>query len=61
MARIVFGDDFVDRNCVILGNVNVNSPLVWDATMTTALRAYARGQPGAPSSCRSSSAARWAR
>ncbi len=42
MARIVFGERFVDENCVILGNVNVNSPLVWDATMTTALRAYAR-------------------
>jgi trimethylamine--corrinoid protein Co-methyltransferase len=42
MARIVFGENFVDENCVILGNVNVNSPLVWDATMTFALRAYAR-------------------
>jgi trimethylamine--corrinoid protein Co-methyltransferase len=42
MARIVFGDEFTDRNCVILGNVNVNSPLVWDGTMTKALRAYAR-------------------
>ena len=42
MARIVFGRDFVDRHCVILGNVNVNSPLVWDGTMTKALRAYAR-------------------
>lgn len=42
MARIVFGADFVDANCVILGNVNVNSPLVWDATMTNSLRAYAR-------------------
>ncbi|MFZ1681677.1 MAG: trimethylamine methyltransferase family protein [Rhizobiaceae bacterium] len=42
MARLVFGADFVDANCVIMGNVNVNSPLVWDATMTTALRAYAR-------------------
>ena len=42
MARILFGRDFVDRNCVILGNVNVNSPLVWDGTMTKALRAYAR-------------------
>lgn len=41
MARIVFGREFVDENCVILGNVNVNSPLVWDATMTGALRAYA--------------------
>jgi trimethylamine--corrinoid protein Co-methyltransferase len=42
MARIVFGEKFTDENCVILGNVNVNSPLVWDATMTTSLRAYAR-------------------
>ncbi|MCC2688763.1 MAG: trimethylamine methyltransferase [Rhizobiaceae bacterium] len=47
MARIVFGDDFVDRNCVILGNVNVNSPLVWDGTMTLALRAYARANQAA--------------
>jgi trimethylamine--corrinoid protein Co-methyltransferase len=42
MARIAFGHDFVDKNCVILGNVNVNSPLVWDGTMTNSLRAYAR-------------------
>ena len=42
MARIAFGSDFVDQNCVIMGNVNVNSPLVWDGTMTNSLRAYAR-------------------
>ncbi len=47
MARILFGPDFVDENCVILGNVNVNSPLVWDATMTTSLRAYARANQAA--------------
>lgn len=47
MARILFGADFVDRNCVILGNVNVNSPLVWDGTMTRALRAYARANQAA--------------
>jgi trimethylamine--corrinoid protein Co-methyltransferase len=47
MARIVFGEGFVDRNCVILGNVNVNSPLVWDGTMTLALRAYARANQAA--------------
>lgn len=41
MARIAFGTDVVDRECVILGNVNVNSPLVWDATMTGALKTYA--------------------
>ncbi len=42
MARILFGAGFTDENCVIMGNVNVNSPLVWDGTMTTVLRAYAR-------------------
>ena len=47
MARIVFGADFVDENCVILGNLNVNSPLVWDATMTRSLRAYARANQAA--------------
>lgn len=47
MARIVFGADFVDQNCVILGNVNVNSPLVWDGTMTKSLRAYSRANQAA--------------
>ena len=47
MSRLVFGDDFVDNNCVILGNVNVNSPLLWDGTMTTAARAYARANQAA--------------
>ena len=47
MARILFGAEFVDQNCVILGNVNVNSPLVWDGTMTRSLRAYARANQAA--------------
>jgi trimethylamine--corrinoid protein Co-methyltransferase len=42
MCRVLFGREFVDAHCVIMGNVNVNSPLVWDGTMTKALRAYAR-------------------
>ncbi|MBL4928066.1 trimethylamine methyltransferase family protein [Fuscibacter oryzae] len=47
MARMVFGRDFVDQNCVILGNINANSPLVWDGTMTKSLRAYARANQAA--------------
>ncbi|MDB5660339.1 MAG: trimethylamine methyltransferase [Cypionkella sp.] len=47
LSRIAFGRDFVNQNCVILGNVNVNSPLVWDGTMTNALRAYARNNQAA--------------
>ena len=42
MARLLFGPDFAERNCVIMGNINVNSPLVYDGTMSKALRAYAR-------------------
>ena len=42
MARIAFGREFVDANCVIMGNINANSPLVFDGTMSKALRAYAR-------------------
>ncbi len=42
MARIAFGRAFVDGHCVVMGNINANSPLVFDGTMTRALRAYAR-------------------
>lgn len=42
MARIAFGEAYVEKNCVIQGNINVNSPLVYDHVMTGALKAYAR-------------------
>ncbi|MGL6208592.1 MAG: trimethylamine methyltransferase family protein [Paracoccaceae bacterium] len=47
MCRVLFGAGFVNDHCVILGNVNVNSPLVWDGTMTRSLRAYARANQAA--------------
>jgi len=46
MARIVFGDTFMQQNLVIQGNINVNSPLVYDNTMTAALRTYAAANQG---------------
>ncbi|MBU6266761.1 MAG: trimethylamine methyltransferase family protein [Sphingomonadales bacterium] len=46
LARIVFGREFTDRNCVIMGNVNVNSPLVWDGVSTKVIRAYAAANQG---------------
>jgi len=46
MARIVFGERMVDENCVILGNVNSNSPLVFDHMATSALRTYAAANQG---------------
>ncbi len=42
MARLVFGRDALEEQCVIQGNINVNSPLVYDQTMSGALKAYAR-------------------
>jgi len=42
MAQIVFGEEFVDRNCVMIQLINANSPLVFDATMLGALKVYAR-------------------
>ena len=42
MARIVFGHEYVDQHCVIMGNINMNSPLVYDQAMSGSLRAYAR-------------------
>jgi trimethylamine--corrinoid protein Co-methyltransferase len=41
LARLVFGAAFADQNCVILGNINVNSPLVYDGTVTRVVRTYA--------------------
>ncbi len=46
MARIVFGSDYLENHCVIQGNINVNSPLVFDDVMTGALKAYARANQG---------------
>ena len=41
MARIVFGRDFLDDHTAVFSLINANSPLVWDATMLGAARAYA--------------------
>lgn len=41
MARLVFGEAFMDTHPVMQGNINVNSPLVYDHTMSDALRIYA--------------------
>ncbi|HSL35018.1 MAG TPA: trimethylamine methyltransferase family protein, partial [Candidatus Limnocylindrales bacterium] len=41
MARILFGADYLETHPVVLSLINANSPLVWDATMLGAARAYA--------------------
>lgn len=45
MAEILHGKDVMDQNCVIMGNVNTNSPLLVDKVVTEAIRTYCgRGQ-----------------
>ncbi len=46
LARIAFGREFADQNCVIMGNVNVNSPLVYDGMVTEVIRSYASANQG---------------
>ena len=46
MCRILFGADFVAENCVIMGNFNATSPLVWDGVSTRGIRAYAAAGQG---------------
>jgi len=50
MAKIVFGDDFVEENCVLVNLINANSPMTWDRVMLGSLKSYARhGQCAMPS------------
>mgnify|MGYP000895779467 CR=1 FL=1 len=42
MAKIVFGDDYVENNTVLTSLINANSPMVFDDTMLGALKVYAR-------------------
>ncbi|MEM1199174.1 MAG: trimethylamine methyltransferase family protein [Pseudomonadota bacterium] len=42
MAKLVFGDEFVENNCVTTSLININSPMVIDDTMGGALKVYAR-------------------
>lgn len=42
MAKLVFGEDFVDKNCVFTSLINVNSPMTYDSTMLGSLKVYAR-------------------
>jgi len=46
MARLLFGEEFVDQHTVMTCLANGNSPLVWDESMLGAAIVYARaGQP----------------
>ena len=45
MAEILHGKEAMDQSCVIMGNVNTNSPLLVDKVVSEAIRVYCgRGQ-----------------
>ena len=46
MAEVLFGDQFVDQNVVMLGNINSNSPLTFDGRMLGSLRVFAGHNQG---------------
>jgi trimethylamine---corrinoid protein Co-methyltransferase len=46
MAELLFGEHFVDRHAVMLGNINSNSPLTFDGRMLGALRVFAAHNQG---------------
>jgi trimethylamine--corrinoid protein Co-methyltransferase len=47
MSKILFGDDFVDRNTVMTSLININSPLTFDGIMMGALEVYAAANQAA--------------
>lgn len=42
LAKILFGDEFVENNCVLYSVANTNAPLVLDSAMSGALKTYAK-------------------
>jgi len=46
MARILHGSESFDNNCVIMGNVNTNSPLLVDKVVTEAIKTYSMAGQG---------------
>jgi trimethylamine--corrinoid protein Co-methyltransferase len=46
MARILHGAEFMEEHCVIMGNVNTNSPLLVDRVVTEAAQVYCGANQG---------------
>ena len=46
MARIVFGAGTLERHCTVMGNINANSPLMFDKVATHAIRTYCGANQG---------------
>ncbi len=46
MARILHGEAFMEQNCVIMGSVNTNSPLMIDRVVSEAAQVYCGANQG---------------
>lgn len=46
MAKILHGEAFMEQNCVIMGSVNTNSPLMVDRVVTEAAQVYCGANQG---------------
>ena len=46
MAKILFGQDRMQQDCVIMGNVNTNSPLMVDTVVSDAIEVYCGNNQG---------------
>ncbi len=46
IARLLFGEDFMAEHCCIIGNVNANSPLMFDKVATEAIQVYCGANQG---------------
>ena len=46
MCRVLYGAEFVENNCVIMGNFNTTSPLVLDGATAEGIRTYAAAGQG---------------
>ena len=42
MAKLVFGDEFVEDHCTTVNLINAASPMAWDASMLSVAEVYAR-------------------
>lgn len=46
LSRILFGKEFVEQHCVVMGNINATSPLLFDGDVTRVIRTYAAAGQG---------------
>ena len=46
MAHILFGEEFMQDHCCVIGNVNANSPLMFDKVASEAIQVYCGANQG---------------